>query len=234
MNLFSDIIDVLTGGKIVPQDPKNLPVNPPLCPSLSISSKPRIFAVKERAISLTGEDFDINDITDGNTPVLKVRGAMLHLPMKDKMRITNIDNGEVVAVLDRKLMAVTPTFDIFRNNGKEKIGWMEKKIVSLTESFDVFTEGSGFGVTGVFKSPPVYTISGDFMARNFVMKNAKGEVVAKSMKEGWVQFDAFNYYQVQVAEGMDAVLVLACVCGIDEEFDEEHREKKAKERNEKS
>jgi hypothetical protein len=35
-----------------------------------------------------------------------------------------------------------------------------------------------------------------------------------------------NHYQVQVGEGMDALLVLACVCCIDEEFDEEHRKRK--------
>ena len=43
---------------------------------------------------------------------------------------------------------------------------------------------------------------------------------------GWVQFDMMNHYQVQVGEGMDALLVLACVCCIDEEFDEEHQKRK--------
>ena len=43
-----------------------------------------------------------------------------------------------------------------------------------------------------------------------------------------IQFDEFNHYQVQVAPGMDAVLVIACACAIDEEFDEEHKERKKK------
>ena len=58
------------------------------------------------------------------------------------------------------------------------------------------------------------------------MKNEKGEVVAKVTKDQLIEFDAFNHYQVQVAPGMDAVLVLACLCAIDEEFDEEHKAKK--------
>jgi uncharacterized protein YxjI len=62
------------------------------------------------------------------------------------------------------------------------------------------------------------------------MKNAEGQVVAKVQKDGLIQFDAFNHYQVQVAPGMDALLVLACACAIDEEFDEEHA-KKRKEAN---
>lgn len=43
---------------------------------------------------------------------------------------------------------------------------------------------------------------------------------------GWVQLDMMNHYQIQVAEGMDALLVAACVCCIDEEFDEEHQKRR--------
>ena len=58
------------------------------------------------------------------------------------------------------------------------------------------------------------------------MKNAQGQVVATIAMDGLIQFDAFNHYQVQVAPGMDAMLVLACTCAIDEEFDEEHAKKR--------
>jgi uncharacterized protein YxjI len=64
------------------------------------------------------------------------------------------------------------------------------------------------------------------------MKNSNNEAVAKASKDGLFQFDEFNHYQVQVAPGMDAVLVIACLCAIDEEFDEEHKEKKKKEQGE--
>ena len=145
------------------------------------------------------------------------------------MRIRSITDGhdEEVAVLDRVLMAVTPTYDIYRGGmGAEKIGWIEKKVVAVTDTFDVFMEGKvGFGVTGLFKPPPAYEFTGDFLDRNFVMKNCQGEVVAKVFKDGLIQFDAFNHYQVHVGPGMDAMFVIACACAIDEEFDEEHRKK---------
>lgn len=225
MNIFSDIGDALTGGKLVPQT--SLPYNPPLSESVSVAGETRTFAVQEKAISFTGEDFDVFDAQTGS-PFLTVRGAMMHLPGKDKMRIKTASDDEEVAVIDRKLMTVTPTYDLYRGGmGAEKIGWIEKEIVALTETFDVYMEGKG-GI-GPFKPPPAYKIEGNFIERNFVMKNTDGQVVAKISKDGLIQFDAFNHYQVQVAEGMDAVLVLVCTCAIDEEFDEEHKEKKRKE-----
>jgi uncharacterized protein YxjI len=236
MNFFTDMGDMLTGGKI--GEETNLPYSPPICGLHSISNdvdeegekKIRSYAIKERGLSFTGEDFDIFDITDNKeTPYAHVRGAMLHLPGKDKMRIKSVTDGhdEEVCVLDRVLMAVTPSYDIYRAGmGAEKIGWIEKKVVSLTDTFDVYMEGKGgFGVTGLFKPPPAYEFTGDFLDRNFVMKNASGQVVAKVVKDGLIQFDAFNHYQVHVGPGMDAMLVLACACAIDEEFDEEHRNK---------
>jgi len=228
MNFFSDIGDVLTGGKI--GEESNLPYSPPLCGLHSIDNQVRTFAIRERGISFTGEDFDIVDITNNqDKPYARVRGALLHLPGKDKMRIRSVKDGndEEIAVLDRVLIAVSPSYDIYRGGmGAEKIGWIEKKVVALTDTFDVYMEGKGgFGVTGLFKPPPAYQLTGDFIDRNFVMKNPQGQVVAKVMKDGLIQFDAFNHYQVQVGPGMDAMLVIACACAIDEEFDEEHQKK---------
>jgi len=229
-NFLTDIGDMLTGGPLGEEN--NLPYDPPMCASNSISNEPRTYAVKERALSFTGEDFDVycTGTTDEGQPFVSVRGAMLHLPGKDMMRIKSVHQGcdEEVVVLDRVMMAVTPSYDIYRGGMMaQKIGWIEKKVVTAFDTFDVYMEGKGgFGVTGLFKPPPAYQITGDFIDRNFVMKNAQGQVVAKVAMDGLIQFDAFNHYQVQVAPGMDAMLVLACTCAIDEEFDEEHAKKR--------
>jgi len=226
MNFFEDIGDMLTGGSL--GEETNLPYSPPLCGTSSISSEAKCFAIEERMISFTGEDFDIFCAVS-REPFLRIRGAMLHLPGKDKMRIRSVQGcDEEVAVLDRVLMAVTPTYDIYRGGlGAEKIGWIEKKVVAFADTFDVYMEGKGgFGITGIFKPPPAYQLSGDFIDRNFVMKNSEGAVVAKVQKDGLIQFDSFNHYQVQVAPGMDSVLVLSCACAMDEEFDEERQKKR--------
>lgn len=217
--------EMLAGPKLEPET--NLPYDPPFCSELSCSDGLRTFAIKERPISFTGEDFDVVDITSGSEKEFgSVRGSMLHLPGKDKMRVSSSATGENLVVMDRVLIAATPSYDLYQEDGT-KIGWIEKKLVSLMDSFDVYMEGQGgFGVTGLFKPTPAYRIEGDFLDRNFSFKNAEGKIVARANMDGWIQLDMMNHYQVQVAEGMDALLVLACVCCIDEEFDEEHQKRK--------
>lgn len=203
----------LSGGSLA--SVTSLPYDPPLG-NLKSDTK-QTFAIQERFISFTGEDFDVWDV-DENRPFCKVRGALLHLPGKDKMRLTK--DGSCRVTLDRKLVAFKPTYDIYRNDSGDKVGWIEKKTFALTDSFDVFVQGQG----GPF-SKPAYTLEGDFLDRRFVMKNTENKVVAKVTKDQLIEFDAFNHYQVQVAPGMDAMLVLACACAIDEEFDEERQKK---------
>jgi uncharacterized protein YxjI len=226
MNIFSDIGNILSGGKLIPQS--SLPHGMPLGPVNTNGET--ILAIQERAMSFTGEDFDVYDVTTSNDQRMfcQVKGAMLHLPGKDKMTITLKGNNNKVAVLDRKLVAITPTYDIYRGDNGEKMGWIEKEAVAMTDTFDVYVEGAGG--FGMFKPPPAYRIQGDFIDRRFVMKNAKGEAVAQVQKDSWIQFDDFNHYQLKVAPGMDSVLVVACACAIDEEFDEEHKQKKERER----
>jgi uncharacterized protein YxjI len=222
MNFLNDIGDMMSGGKLVAQD--KLPYGEPLS---SVQSELRTFAIQERGISFTGEDFDVADLDQGGQQYAKVRGAMMHLPGKDKMRIEV--GGTVAAVLDRKLVAMSPTYDIYRGSGGDKIGWIEKAVVALGDTFHIYIHEEGEFRFGLLQTPPAYVIEGDFLDRKFVVKNREGQAVAKVSKDSWIQFDAFNHYQVQVAPGMDAALVLACTCAVDEEFDEEHKEKAKRE-----
>lgn len=225
---------MLSGGSLEPQS--SLPYGQPFCTGTSCDDGVRTFAIRERPLSFTGEDFDVAEITDGNTSTdfARVRGAMLHLPGKDKLRIRSSRTNEEVAVLDRVLVAATPSYDIYRGGmNAEKIGWIEKQLIAMTDTFNVYMEGrGGFGVTGLLKPKPAFQITGDFIGRNFAMKNENDQTIAKVKMDGLVQFDAWNHYQVQVAPGMDAMLVLACCCAIDEEFDEEHQERKKREQGE--
>lgn len=216
-NIFSDVGDVLTGGKLVDQTDASLPYGNPL--GVPFDAR-RTFAIQERALSFSGEDFDIFDI-NGKGSYCRVRGAMLHLPGKDKMRLTY--DGSVSVTLDRKLLAMTPTYDIYRENSGEKIGWLEKAGIAWADTFEFHAQQEGLGP---FKPPAAFKLEGDFLDRRFVMKNDKGEVVAKVTKDQIIEFDQFNHYQVEIAPGMDPLLVVACACVIDEEFDEEHKKRK--------
>lgn len=70
---------------------------------------------------------------------------------------------------------------------------------------------------------PVYMCSGDFINRRFLMKNAKGENVAK-IKKGIIAFPAFDHYIIRIAPGMDPMMVVAFVCVIDEDLEKKIRE----------
>jgi uncharacterized protein YxjI len=220
-NMFTDMGDMMTGGKLTPQT-KPPVYGSPLGGDGTLSDKLRTLAVQERAISFTGEDFDIQDL-DINESYCKVRGAMMHLPGKDKMKVYL--KGEHVATLDRKLIAITPTYDIIRGDGTgEKIGWIEKATIALTDTFEFHAECAPH--FGPIKPPAAYKLEGDFLDRRFVMKSDKGETVAKITMDRLIEFDAFDHYQIRIAPGMDPVLVVACACAIDEEFDEEHKKKR--------
>jgi uncharacterized protein YxjI len=178
---YNMLFDWITGGGSM-QTLDSLPYNPPLCP---MSKNTRIFAIQERALSWTGEDFDVSELLQNNQRNIafcNVRGAMLHLPGKDKMRLYSSSDNALVAELDRKLVALTPTYDIYRGDGNEKLGWIERKMIAFTDTFEVHLEGKGG--FGPIKPPAAFYLEGDFLDRRFVMKNDKGQVVAMVTKEG--------------------------------------------------
>ena len=214
----------MTGGKLVPHT-LPLPYGEPLAGNDAVSNDVRTFAIQERLVTFTGEDFDVRDL-DGQTDYVRVRGAMLHLPGKDKMRIVSSETKEKLCEMDRKLMAMKPTYDVYNGQG-EKVGWLEKAALTLTAHFDFYAESEKGGV-GPFAAPPAFKLEGDFLNRRFVMKNKNGEAVAKVTMDRLVEFDEYDHYQVRVAPGMDPVLAIACACAIDEEFDEEHKKEREK------
>jgi uncharacterized protein YxjI len=165
MNMFNDIGDFMSGEKLVSQTGNSLPYGAALGQPFTDGDSRTLAIVQERAISFTGEDFDIFDV-DGNQPYCRVRGAMLHLPGKDKMRIKSSD-GAVCATLDRKAMTMTPTYDILRGDSGDKIGWIEKAKIALTDTFEFHAEQEGG--FGPFKPPAAYKLEGDFLDRRFVM-----------------------------------------------------------------
>jgi uncharacterized protein YxjI len=179
--------DWLSGGAL--QTQSSLPYDPPLCTETisftNSNTEQRTFAIQERALSWTGEDFDVQEISPSaqSTSYCQVRGALLHLPGKDKLRLYQ-QKDLMVAELDRKLVALTPTYDIYRGSSdRTKLGWIERKMIALTDTFELHLEGVGFGP---LKPPAAFYLEGDFLDRRFVMKNNQGKVVAKVTKEGKV------------------------------------------------
>lgn len=215
-------------------------------PSSSSSITTRTLAIQERGWSFTGEDFDVFALDNGNgaessnVGVCKIRGALLHLPGKDKMRLLDNDGKTVLAVLDRKLVALSTTYDVYRGGEGDtaavnQIGWIQKKIgFAFRECFEVYCYSQQSPEAPKSKETLCYKLQGDFLEREFFMtdQSANNNIVAVVSKKGWFRLpsfldkDATDFYPVQVAPGMDVGLVIACVAVVDEELDEEHQKKK--------
>jgi hypothetical protein len=125
----------------------------------------------------------------------------------------------------------TVGFAVYRGNKEEQIGWVEK----VEDNFHFFpgeraappaedAEEPSETTAALPKPVAAFTLDGDFINRRFLMQNAKGENVAK-VKKNVIAFPAFDHYQVSIAPGMDPVLVLCCVCIIDEFLEEKIKDR---------
>ena len=204
-NILSDIGDALFGDDLSSTCVAKLPYGKPL--DRVAQDEEVVLAVQERGVSFTGEDYDVWT-TAGPNPHQRywVRGALLHLPGKSQqLRILN-ERSQCLASIQRKTVAIHPTYDIYRGNLKKKIGWISKKPLTLVDTFEVFSEDLKEGPFGQGGSP-LYKIEGDFVNYRFTMRDMQtDQVVAKVKKEGWVQFDAFNHYQISVSWNLKSIM----------------------------
>ena len=90
---------------------------------------------------MSGEDFEVKSplgqvilrISGGNR--LPIGG----MPVWDRLTIST-GSGASIAILDREMVAMTPTYDVLRPDGS-KFGRISKAMLGLTETFEFFLEG---------------------------------------------------------------------------------------------
>ena len=119
-SLHQSWLDALTGNRDGLQPVSELPYGDPILPT---AGETTTIAIAERGISFTGEDFDVVTVPS-NSPLCRVRGALLHLPGKDQMRLMNVATGQECAKLDRKLVSITP---ILRYLPLRNENWVDRK-----------------------------------------------------------------------------------------------------------
>ena len=201
----------VSGGPLVPQT--ELAHGEPLGGAGSLTEDVKYLAVKERDLFIT-QKMDVQG-TDG--PYCTIKGIELLFAGIDHMRFY-VGKKEVCKIHNTPK---TRGYNVYRGNSDEKVGWVEKvgnkKYGFYCETTTASNEPSE--TTLLASTKPAYTLSGDFINRRFVMKNKKGENVAK-IKKQLIAFPAFDHYTVSIAPGMDPILVLACLYVIDEEIEE--------------
>jgi uncharacterized protein YxjI len=165
-----------------------------------------MYVIRERFFSI-GDDFDVLD--EHGTKVLHVDGKVLSL--RNKVVIEDLDGNEVASV-HRHLVALRPTYEI--TIGGEKAAEVRKKL------FTPFREKFTIDVPG----PDDLEMKGDLLDHEYVIEQDGQEVAAVSKR--WLTIR--DTYAVQVAAGVDHLLIIGAVLALDLALERE-QEKKEKE-----
>jgi len=188
---------------------------PPLDAAL-VHGTTTAYELEEKALSMTGEDFEVK--SPAGELVLKISGGdrlpVRGMPVWDKLEVSTAA-GTKLATLDREMIAMTPTYDVYRPDGS-RFGKINKGMFGFSEFFEFFLEG---------QASAALRAEGTFSERKYTFKNPSGAVVA-AVGRGYYQSDSENRYHCIVGPQVDAAMVLAMAVVIDEVHDEEHQREK--------
>jgi uncharacterized protein YxjI len=141
-----------------------------------------------------GQDFTIDD--DQGDVAFRVDGKVMAIG--DKLVIKDPD-GKEVGRITQKLLRLTPSYEVQR--GGEVIAVVKKKMLTLVrDRFVVDVPG-----------PDDFVAKGSFLEHEYTLKRGRTEVASVSKR--W--FSIRDTYGVDVADGEDALLVLATAVIID-------------------
>lgn len=162
------------------------------------------FILKERIFSLRESYYIRNEQGDN---LLEVSGRLIGL--RDKLTLRDLQ-GNVVATVTKHLIALRPTYTIARPGQPDAT--VKKDFINiLREGFSVDLAGG----------LPDLRIQGDIFEHNYAILR-EGVTVAQVAKK-WISLR--DSYVVDVVEGEDVVLLLACAIVVDrithEDEDEE-------------
>jgi uncharacterized protein YxjI len=171
----------------------------------------RMYVIRERFFSI-GDDFDVLD--EHGNKLLHVDGKVFSL----RNRVVIEDpSGQEVASVHRHLVALRPTYEI--RIGGEKAAEVRKHL--FTPFHDKFT----IDVPG----PDDLEMKGNLTEHEYVIEQGGEEVAAVSKR--WLTIR--DTYAVQVAAGVEPLLVIGAVLALDlaMEREEEKEDKKQRSRD---
>ena len=205
MNLFGDLFD----NKLKRQKPPERP----LLPSL-VRTTPAIYQLQEKLFSLSGEDFQVKDLS--GEIVISIEGSNVNLGgvVVDKLGFKD-QRGVKFCSVERRIIAATTCYDIYSADGKKLLCKVEREWLSMTPKYQFYYEGDAnpFGD---------FYAEGSFSERAYTFKagGLGGDTIARVKRSPEV-FKDVDTYAVEVAAGVDAAAILAVAVIIDEDHDEE-------------
>jgi uncharacterized protein YxjI len=159
-----------------------------------------MYVIRERMFRL-GEDSDITD--EAGRPVLHVDGKVMSLHNR---LILRDPAGREVAQVHRKLVALTPTYEI-TIDGKNVAEVRKHVFTAFHERFTIDLPGAGD-----------MELDGDLLDHEFTIER-DGQTAATISKR-WLSMTAS--YAVEIAPGENDLLILASVLALDLGMDQEH------------
>jgi uncharacterized protein YxjI len=157
------------------------------------------YVIREKFLHL-GEDSVITDAA-GN-PQFQVDGKLFSLHNRLEMRDMQ---GNLVAEIHRKLLALTATFEIERHGVEVE---MRKQL------FSPFIDRFTIDIPG----PDDLEVAGSIFEHEYTFQ--RGGAAVATVSKAWLSWTAT--YGVETAPGQDDVLILACVLALDLAEDREH------------
>ena len=196
-----------------PLGPKLKAQTPPKYALTAPTTSTQGYAVREKMLSISGEDFYVEregggrafDIVGSNKVPFGVGGFVL-----DKMELKA--DGKLCGSIERRAVAMATAYDIYLKG--ECIAKIEKDIVSLTPSYKFFYEAENNG-------NPCYRATGSFSQRKYDIYARDGSEVAtigRQLLE--LMPDRADTYHVKCAAGVDPAAIVALCLVIDEDHDE--------------
>lgn len=161
------------------------------------------FIVKERIFSLRESYYIRNEQGDN---LLEVSGRLIGI--RDKLTLRDLQSN-VVATISKHLIALRPTYTIARPGQPDAT--LKKDFINiLREGFSVDLEGDSDDLR----------VQGDIFEHSYSISR-QGATVAQVSKK-WISLR--DSYMVDVAEGEDVVLLLACALVVDRITHEDENE----------
>lgn len=148
----------------------------------------------QRKLFALGDDFTVKDETGADRYI--VDGKVFSIG--HKLIITDMQGAEE-ATIHQRIIALRPTYEITRNG--QEMAEVRKKLTLFREGFTVDIPG-----------PDDLEVQGDLLDHEYVFTRG-GQTVATVSKQ-W--FSLFDSYGVEVAPGVDDVLILASAIVIDQ------------------
>jgi len=161
------------------------------------------FTLKERVFSLR-ESYYIRD--DQGNNVFEVNGRLISL--RDKLTLNDLQ-GNTLATITEKMLSLRPVYTIARPGAPD--AKVKKDFINIMrEGFSVDMDGG----------LPDLRIQGDILDHNYTMK--RDDTIVAQVSKKWISLR--DSYIVDVADGEDALLLVACAIVVDRIAHEEEND----------